>query len=74
VLSAAQRERLKQARTAKKPVVIVTQAEAEAAEKGRATASKTWRFKAKNVRDFAFASQPQVHLGCAGHQERRQPT
>jgi hypothetical protein len=56
VLSAAQRERLKQARTATKPVVIVTQAEAEANEKGRATASKTWRFKAKNVRDFAFAS------------------
>jgi hypothetical protein len=56
VLNAAQRERLKQARTATKPVVIVTQAEAEANEKGRATASKTWRFKAKNVRDFAFAS------------------
>jgi hypothetical protein len=56
VLSAAQRERLKQARTASKPVVIVTQAEAEAAEKGRATATKTWRYKANNVRDFAFAT------------------
>jgi len=56
VLSAAQRERLKQARTAKKPVIIVTQAEAEAAEKARSTASKTWHFKARNVRDFAFAS------------------
>jgi hypothetical protein len=32
VLTAAQRERLRQARTAKKPVLIVTQAEAEAAE------------------------------------------
>ena len=56
VLTAAQRERLKQARTAKKPVVIVTQAEAEAAEKSKATTLKTWRFKAQNVRDFAFAS------------------
>jgi len=56
VLSAAQRDRLKQARTARKPVVIVTQLEAEAAEKTRSTARKTWHFKAKNVRDFAFAS------------------
>ncbi|WP_305820903.1 M1 family metallopeptidase [Massilia brevitalea] len=56
VLTAAQRARLKQARTAKKPVVIVTQAEAEAAEKSKATTLKTWRFKARNVRDFAFAS------------------
>jgi len=56
VLSTQQRERLKQARTAKKPVLIVTQAEAEAAEKRKATTMKTWRFKAKNVRDFAFAS------------------
>jgi len=56
VLTAAQRDRLKQARSAKKPVIIVTQAEAEAAEKSRSTATKTWHFKAKNVRDFAFAS------------------
>ncbi|CAN7224014.1 M1 family metallopeptidase [Massilia sp. LjRoot122] len=56
VLTAAQRERLQQARTAKKPVIIVTQAEAEAAEKKRATTTKTWHFKARNVRDFAFAS------------------
>ncbi|MDB5790888.1 MAG: aminopeptidase [Massilia sp.] len=60
VLTATQRERLAQAKTAKKPVIIVTQAEAEAAEKKRAGltngATKTWHFKAKNVRDFAFAS------------------
>ena len=56
VLTSAQRERLAQAKNAKKPVIIVTQAEAEAAEKKRATTSKTWHFKAKNVRDFAFAS------------------
>ena len=56
VLTATQRQRLETARTAKKPVIIVTQAEAEAAEKSRSTATKTWHFKAKNVRDFAFAS------------------
>ena len=56
VLTATQRQRLEQARTAKKPVIIVTQAEAEAAEKSRSSATKTWHFKAKNVRDFAFAS------------------
>ncbi|WP_395402070.1 M1 family metallopeptidase [Pseudoduganella sp. UC29_106] len=56
VLSAAQRDRLAKARTADKPVVIVTQSEAEAAEKSVSKATKTWRFKAKNVRDFAWAS------------------
>jgi len=39
-----------------KPVVIVTQAEAEEAEKGFSEKKKTWRFKAQNVRDYGFAS------------------
>ncbi len=56
VLTPAQRDRLKQARTADKPVLIVTQAEAEAKEKQRANGTRTWHYKAKNVRDFAFAS------------------
>ena len=56
VLTAAQRARLEQSRTAKAPVYIVTPEEAAAAEKGRASTTKTWRFKAANVRDFAFAS------------------
>jgi len=38
------------------PVVIVTEAEAIANEKERATTTSTWHFKAENVRDFAFAS------------------
>jgi hypothetical protein len=38
------------------PVIIVTQAEAEAAEKGFATQKKTWKFSAKNVRDFGIAT------------------
>ena len=56
VLSPAQRERLAQAKKANKPVIVVTQAEAEAAEKARSKTMKTWRFKADKVRDFAFAS------------------
>lgn len=39
-----------------KPVVIVTQAEVEKAEKGFSDKTKTWKLKAENVRDFAFAS------------------
>ena len=57
VLTKEQRKRWDKARNSyKDPVYIVTQAEAEKAEKGRATGTKTWKFKAKNVRDFAFAS------------------
>jgi hypothetical protein len=39
-----------------KPVLIVTQDEAERASKGFATSSKTWKFDAKMVRDFGFAT------------------
>ncbi|SHF66923.1 Peptidase family M1 [Arenibacter palladensis] len=39
-----------------KPVIIVSQAEAEAAEKGFSDKKKTWKLKAENVRDFGFAT------------------
>ena len=39
-----------------KPVIIVTQAEAEATEKGFSEKKKTWKFSAKNVRDFGIAT------------------
>jgi hypothetical protein len=39
-----------------KPVIIVTQAEAEAASKGFSTKTKTWKLKADMVRDFGFAT------------------
>ncbi len=38
------------------PVIIVTQAEAEAAEKGFSDKKKTWKFKAENVRDFGIST------------------
>lgn len=56
VLSASQRQRLREAETSAKPVLIVTPDEAKAAEAAKPTGRKTWIFKAENVRDFAFAS------------------
>lgn len=56
VLSAEQRNRIKQASTSDTPVMIVTQDEAEKSEKKKLKTLKTWTFKATNVRDFAFAS------------------
>lgn len=38
------------------PVIIVTQAEAEAKESKRSKKKSTWVYHAENVRDFAFAS------------------
>jgi hypothetical protein len=40
----------------KEPVVIVTQKEAEKAEKKKSKSTKTWKLSAKNVRDFGFAT------------------
>ncbi len=55
VLSAKQRKRLKDAGT-EEPTYIVTPEEAEDNEKSKAKGSKTWNFKAENVRDFAWSS------------------
>jgi hypothetical protein len=57
VLNEEQLKRLEQAReNTEDPVFIVTEAEAKRAEKKKAKGEKTWHFKAKNVRDFAFCS------------------
>ncbi len=56
VLTAAQRQRLEQAKGATKPVLVVTPEEAVANEKSKPGGKKTWIFHAENVRDFAFAS------------------
>ena len=56
LLTAAQQARWNKAQTAKEPVEIVTLDEATAAEKQKSKATKTWVFKADNVRDFAWAS------------------
>lgn len=56
VLTTEQKNRLKIASTSDKPVLIVTQDEAIENEKETTTKTKTWIFKATNVRDFAFAT------------------
>ncbi|CAD5269214.1 conserved exported hypothetical protein [Imperialibacter sp. EC-SDR9] len=57
VLTATQLERLERAKKSfDKPVIIITQEEAIQNEKSRAKGTKTWVYKAENVRDFAFVS------------------
>ena len=55
-LEPAWKERLEQARTADRPVLVVTREEAEANETTAPEGTKTWTFAAENVRDFAWAS------------------
>lgn len=56
VLTKEELKRYQQAQKSTEQVWIVTEEEARAKEKTKATATKTWKFKADNVRDFAFAS------------------
>jgi len=56
VLNATHLARLEEAKKAKEPVKIVTQAEATKSEKEKKTDKKTWIYKANDVRDFAWAS------------------
>ena len=56
VLTSEQQELFEEAKTADKPVVIVSQKEVEKKEKSFAKDKKTWVYKAENVRDFAFGS------------------
>jgi hypothetical protein len=56
VLTEPQRQRLAAAKSTDKPVFIVTPEEAKNNESSRSTETRTWIFKADNVRDFAFAS------------------
>jgi hypothetical protein len=56
VMSVVQKERMAKAKTSDTPVLIVTQDEAIDNEKTKDSGTKTWIYKAKNVRDFAFAS------------------
>ncbi|HEY5654654.1 MAG TPA: M1 family metallopeptidase, partial [Woeseiaceae bacterium] len=69
VLTAQQRQRLKQAETAKAPVFIVTPEEAAENEREGTDATATWVFKAKNVRDFAWASSRKFIWDAMGHRQ-----
>ena len=57
VLSKIEYNRYKKAQNSfEKPVIIVTEDEVKEKEKSFAKTKRTWKFKAKNVRDFAFAT------------------
>jgi hypothetical protein len=58
VWSATVRQRLEQAKTGDDRVLIVTKAEATAHGAQRIPGTRTWRFTAQNVRDFAWAASP----------------
>ncbi|WP_444944262.1 M1 family metallopeptidase [Microbulbifer sp. ZKSA006] len=69
VLSSKQRERLKKARTASRPVMIVTKDEALENEKSRSSKRKTWVFEAENVRDFSWASSRKFLWDAQGYKK-----
>ena len=56
VLNPSQLSRYNAAKSSTSPIEIQTLAEATAAEKTKSTATKTWVFKADNVRDFAWTA------------------
>ncbi|UTW57772.1 M1 family metallopeptidase [Kordiimonas sp. SCSIO 12603] len=69
VLTAEQRSRLEEAKTAKRPVFVVTAEEALENEKEGTTDTKTWKFEAENVRDFAWASSRKFMWDAKGYQQ-----
>lgn len=69
VLTPEQQRRLKTARSSDEPVLIVSQAEAQAKEALRSKETQTWHFKAKNVRDFAWASSRKFIWDAQGYKK-----
>ncbi|MEO0689972.1 MAG: M1 family metallopeptidase [Pseudomonadota bacterium] len=69
VLTSTQRQRLAQARNAAAPVFIVTPEEALANESSNPTGTKTWRYTAQNVRDFAWATSRKFAWDAQGHKQ-----
>ena len=69
VLTKTQRKRLEKAKTAKRPVFVVTAEEALENEKAGTSKTKTWQFKADNVRDFAWASSRKFMWDAKGYQQ-----
>lgn len=69
VLTSNQRKRLKEAEKAERIVFVVTEEEALENEKAGTDKTKTWKFSAKNVRDFAWASSRKFMWDARGHQQ-----
>lgn len=68
VLTPVQKERLAAAGS-DKPRFVVTPEEALANEKTQATGTRTWRFEAENVRDFAWASSSKFIWDAMAHEQ-----
>jgi len=69
VLTREQRRRLQRAEDAERPVFIVTEEEALDNEQAATDETKTWRFRAENVRDFAWASSRKFMWDAKGHRQ-----
>ena len=69
VLTAQQRDRLEEAETAARPVYIVTPEEALENEKAGTSDTKTWKFTAENVRDFAWSSSRKFIWDAKGYNQ-----
>ncbi|MDA7979948.1 MAG: M1 family metallopeptidase [Pirellulales bacterium] len=67
VLTETQRQRLREAKVASRPMFIVTPEEAAANETSKPAGKKTWVYKAENVRDFAFCSSRKFIWDAQGH-------
>lgn len=67
VLTKKQRNRLKQAKKSEKPRFIITPEEAAKNEASKPKGTKTWIFKAEQVRDFAFATSRKFIWDAMGH-------
>lgn len=74
VLTKTQRDRLKKAENAERPVFVVTAEEALENEKAGTTKTKTWRFKAENIRDFAWASSRKFMWDARGFEQDNEDT
>lgn len=67
VLTDEQRERFDEAKTAARPMFVVTPEEALENQKEKSTGRKTWVFYAEKVRDFAWASSRKFIWDAQGH-------
>ncbi len=74
VLTRTQRDRLKQAYTSEEPVFIVAADEVMTPEsRPKTSGTLTWRFKAENVRDFAWVSSKTYVWDAAGYTYPQEP-
>ncbi len=69
VLTSTQRKRLADARKSDKPVFIITRDEAIENQSTKASGTKTWKFRAENVRDVAFSSSRKFVWDAQGYDQ-----